>query len=737
MKQTIKRAGKRICSSLLVIALMLSTVFCETQTKAEETEEYIEITNVSELYAIRNNLSGKYRLMNDIDLTQVTAPGGDLDGGNGWVPIDGFSGTLDGNGYYIKGLTMYGEISDQYVGLFGNADNCNVCNLGLVDVNIDISMTRSSGDWDSDWYFGGIVGYDGYTISSCLVTGNITIRSASSNGPVGGLSGDHTSIIMNCYNAADINVYKGDGYTYRNNQVGGIAGHVYDHRVCKYNYNIGTVNSGNGEAIEGNFWNDYGFGQNYYLNGTGKGTNAIPFSETQMKNSNYYTNWDFTDIWEIDDYANYSYPQLRSCPQTRVKSIEVVTPPSKLEYNQGEEIDFSDATVKVVYENGYSTTIFLTEDLIEDTYDTSVVGKQNVTVSKGQASIPIEIQVNAIPVQQINLDSTSISIHKGYSQQLSATVLPETATYKSVSWSSADESIATVDQNGKVLGVGKGTTQITATSQDGVKATCDVTVSIPCVMLLCDNYDVTINKGDSYKQNYKISPLDSTDHVVWKSSDEEVVRIDNEGNWVGVSGGMATVTGTADSGTTAICTVTVLQDLSEFTVIGIKDEIYTGKAITQKPTVTNGSKTLRAGVDYSISYASNIEVGTASITITGKKPYTGSITKTFNITSTQNGTTSKVKLSKGQITSIKASKKKLTISWKRVENAVGYQLQVAKNRKFTKGRKNYYLNSATLKKVFKGSRKTNYYVRVRAYAYDTEGQTFNGSYSSVKKKKTK
>lgn len=725
MKQTIKRAGKRICSSLLVIALMLSTVFCETQAKAEETEEYIEITNVSELYAIRNNLRGKYRLMNDIDLTQVTAPGGDLDGGNGWVPIDGFSGTLDGNGHYIKGLTMYGEISDTNVGLFGYSRGCDICNLGLVDVNVDISMTQY-------YNFGGIVGYNGYTISSCFVTGNITIRSASSGGRVGGLSGAET-YISNCYNAADINVYKEDGSTYRNSCVGGICG---DNESCKQVYNCGTINGGNGGAISGD--SDYTDGAtNYYLNGTGKGTNAIPFSETQMKNSNYYTNWDFTDIWEIDDYANYSYPQLRSCPQTRVKSIEVVTPPSKLEYNQGEDIDFSDATVKVVYEDGYSTTIFLTEDLIEDTYDTSVVGKQNVTVSKGQASIPIEIQVNAIPVQQINLDSTSISIHKGYSQQLSSTVLPETATYKSVSWSSADESIATVDQNGKVLGVGKGATQITATSQDGVKATCDVTVSIPCVMLLCDNYDVTINKGDSYKQNYKISPLDSTDHVVWKSSDEEVVRIDNEGNWVGVSGGMATVTGTADSGTTAICTVTVLQDLSEFTVIGIKDETYTGKAITQKPTVTNGSKTLRAGVDYSISYASNIEVGTASITITGKKPYTGSITKTFNITSTQNGTTSKVKLSKGQVTSIKASKKKLTISWKKVENAVGYQLQVAKNRKFTKGRKNYYLNSATLKKVFKGSRKTNYYVRVRAYAYDTEGQTFNGSYSSVKKKKTK
>lgn len=699
----------RIFAYLLIISLVFSVVRMieENKAKAAEIEDYIEISNVSELYAIRNNLEGNYILTQDIDLSDATSPGGDLDVGNGWVPIDNFRGTLDGNGHYISGLTMYGEVNRNYVGLFGNAYNSNftVCNLGLVDININITMPKETYQ-SVDWYFGGIVG-NGKSgkISSCFVTGNITVRSESSDGCVGGLAGTDV-YLKECYNAANINVYKEDGMTYRDLYVGGLCGIA----ICGSDtmlYNCGKINEGSGGAIAGGNSAEESYddaGNNFYLLGTGMGKSATPHTEEQMKNRNYFSKWDFYDIWEIDDYANYPYPQLRSCPQARTKSIEVVTPPSKLKYSQGEEIDFSDATVKIVYEDGYNTTIFLSEDLIEDTYDTSMVGKQKVTVSKGQASTTVEIQVNAIPVQELRLNCSSLSINKGYSQQLSATVFPETATYQTVSWRSADESIATVDRKGKVVGVGKGTTQIVATSPDGVTATCSVTVTIPCVILQCDSYDVIINKGDSYKQNYKVSPLDSTDHVVWKSSNEAVLRIDNEGNWGGVSGGTATVTGTADSGTTAICTVTVLQNLSEFTVINIKDKAYTGKAITQKPTVTNGSQTLRAGIDYTISYVSNISVGTASITITGKKPYIGSITKTFNIVPAEKGT-SKVKLAKGSISSIKASKKKLTIRWKKVANAVGYQLQIAKNRKFTQGKKNFYLSNATLKKVFKGARK--------------------------------
>ena len=72
--------------------------------------------------------------------------------------------------------------------------------------------------------------------------------------------------------------------------------------------------------------------------------------------------------------------------------------------------------------------------------------------------------------------------------------------------------------------------------------------------------------------------------------------------------------------------------IAKATVTGISNKTYTGKAITQNPTVKVGSKTLKKGTDYTLSYSNNIKVGTATVTITGKGSYTGEIKKTFKIT---------------------------------------------------------------------------------------------------------
>ena len=77
------------------------------------------------------------------------------------------------------------------------------------------------------------------------------------------------------------------------------------------------------------------------------------------------------------------------------------------------------------------------------------------------------------------------------------------------------------------------------------------------------------------------------------------------------------------------------------TVTGISNKTYTGKAITPKPIVKIGSKTLKEGTDYTVSYKNNVKVGTASLTITGKSGYTGTITKTFKITKASQSTAKK------------------------------------------------------------------------------------------------
>ena len=89
-------------------------------------------------------------------------------------------------------------------------------------------------------------------------------------------------------------------------------------------------------------------------------------------------------------------------------------------------------------------------------------------------------------------------------------------------------------------------------------------------------------------------------------------------------------------------------DISTAEVTGITAKTYTGKAITQTPVVTVGGKTLEAGTDYDVTYSNNTNVGTATVTITGKGNYTGTKDVTFAITAKK--ITPKVTLSKTAFT---------------------------------------------------------------------------------------
>ena len=73
------------------------------------------------------------------------------------------------------------------------------------------------------------------------------------------------------------------------------------------------------------------------------------------------------------------------------------------------------------------------------------------------------------------------------------------------------------------------------------------------------------------------------------------------------------------------------KNISDATVTGIENKIYTGTAQIQNPTVKMGDKTLISGTDYTLSYSNNMNAGTATVTITGKGNYTGTVSKTFTI----------------------------------------------------------------------------------------------------------
>ena len=124
----------------------------------------------------------------------------------------------------------------------------------------------------------------------------------------------------------------------------------------------------------------------------------------------------------------------------------------------------------------------LNESTGEITGTPSAAGEFKFTVTAtndaGSDSKEVTLNVKSVPVTGVTLDKQTLELYTGDSQPLTATVQPANATNKNVTWSSDNETVATVNTNGNVTAVAAGTATITVTTEDGTfTATCKVTVT--------------------------------------------------------------------------------------------------------------------------------------------------------------------------------------------------------------------------------------------------------------------
>ena len=176
----------------------------------------------------------------------------------------------------------------------------------------------------------------------------------------------------------------------------------------------------------------------------------------------------------------------------------------------------------------------------------------------------IYLFVKKIPVTDVTVDPATATIAIGEETQLTATVAPEYASIQTVTWSSSDTAIATVDSTGKVTGVAEGTATITATTDDGgFTAVCEVTVNeIHVTGVSLDKETATIEIGRKTQLTAAITPEYATNkNVTWTSSNEAVATVE-DGEVIGHAEGTAAITVTTeDGGETATCSVTVIQPI--------------------------------------------------------------------------------------------------------------------------------------------------------------------------------
>lgn len=226
----------RVLALLLTVTMLFTGMILPTVAEdGEEEEEYTPIYTIEDLYCIRYDLDGNFKLMNDIDMTADVAEGGDWDIGYGWTPIgEGdstpFTGTFDGQGYTITGLRITGTKTG-YAGLFGYIKNATIKSVTLNGVNIVCGL-----------YIGALAGcaksctISGVTVSNAMIVS----QGAFTGGILGQLEGSksiHGNIISCSYDG----IISGNGTLSGKNSVGGIVGYMNIYTDVSQCYSSGSV----------------------------------------------------------------------------------------------------------------------------------------------------------------------------------------------------------------------------------------------------------------------------------------------------------------------------------------------------------------------------------------------------------------------------------------------------------------------------------------------------------------
>ena len=359
---------KKVMSWFLAVALILGTVpGLIFAVGAEEAEEPIKIYTKEDLDNVKNNMSGSYVLMNDIvfDDSDYVKGGDFYNSGMGWFPIGTqrtpFKGKFDGNNHAIKNLYINNPEGD-YQGLFGLAENVEIKNLRMEDVNITgkncvgaicgdmryksnitncivkgsvkgndtvggllgqhnvgqdetgISNSINYSNVEADYYAGGICGkiYDYYSrvkINSCRNSGTVKANKSGAAGITAlsdGYAGGNTNQIYNCYNTGNI--------TAPDKCSGIVCETIYTY--IKHCYSTGKITADtNYSAIASNasYYTDIIFC--YYLDESIENptkVTGISKSEDQLRKQSTFEQWDFENTWTISKNKEYKYPELQA-----------------------------------------------------------------------------------------------------------------------------------------------------------------------------------------------------------------------------------------------------------------------------------------------------------------------------------------------------------------------------------------------------------------------------------------
>ena len=318
--------------------------------------------------------------------------------------------------------------------------------------------------------------------------------------------------------------------------------------------------------------------------------------------------------------------------------------------------------------------------------------------------------------------SSSVTIVAGQSKNIGASSSTSGAvlTYKSTT-----PSICTVDKNGNVTAFKIGTGYVTVTASANGYNSVSKDVKIVVSKKSLNNGLLTLSETSYvYDGTYKKPAATVTlDGKVLQAGKDYTISYRNNLN-VGVATVIATGMGDYTGYTSKNFTITK-RAMAGGTVSMASSVSFTGRNITPSVTVKVAGRTLTNGTDYTVSYSNNKNVGTATVKITGKGNYSGSLSAKFDIVP-----------AKQQIQKLETKYKGFYIDWAQKGSATGYDVEYSVNANMS-GAVSKHLTASkpdTLTVSGLAGNKT-YYVRVRSYT-NVNGKVYYGAWSDIKSIKT-
>ena len=192
--------------------------------------------------------------------------------------------------------------------------------------------------------------------------------------------------------------------------------------------------------------------------------------------------------------------------------------------------------------------------------------KVTATLNGKTAELTI-ISTSYIPATAVTITPSYIETHPNETVTLNAEVTPTNATDKTLTWTSNDTSIATVNDKGVVSALKAGVVKITAKSKDNVSDSATVKITnVPVQKITLNTSAQQINVGSNYQLTATIFPSNATNKsIVWTSSDSSIATVDSNGIVTGVKAGAATITAKIDN-VTDQCKITVTVPVTGITL---------------------------------------------------------------------------------------------------------------------------------------------------------------------------